>query len=66
MRDMAYKLRNTCQKGLHLMVEGNYRLETSIVKGKPYVVRRCLQCQSDRVSAWYRKNRKKHDAETVR
>jgi hypothetical protein len=34
------------------MVEGAYRPETIKRYGKFYIVRRCKQCQSDRVGAW--------------
>ena len=53
---MAYQLRKTCRKGLHLMTPGSYRLEETFRHGKIYVARRCRQCQSDRVGAWNKAN----------
>lgn len=49
---MAKELRKTCQKGLHLMVPGAYRLEEVKSHGRLYIARRCRQCQSDRVGRW--------------
>lgn len=56
---MAFQLRKTCRSGRHLMVEGAYRLEAVKRHGRNYVVRRCRQCQSDRVGAWYKQQRRK-------
>lgn len=38
------------------MVEGAYRLESIIKNGKYYIIRRCKQCQSDRVGKWNREH----------
>jgi hypothetical protein len=48
-----------CQSGIHRMVEGAFRLEeVKAPNGRTYTIRRCKKCQSTRVNAWNKANRK--------
>jgi len=53
----SYTKQTRCRRG-HLYTEKNTRIELLVQRGKRYRVRRCKQCQADRMNAYNARKRK--------